>query len=174
MVSSAVVAGLGDILIQLVNHRVRGAGGLVFDIRRLLVFMIVAGIYMAPATHWWFNFLDRMPVLREKSRWLKSLIMIAVDQTAGALIITSGFFFAFELVNRLAPPTTSPLTIFSLLEAGWVANKRNLWPSLVANWYCWPAINLLNFQYVPVQYRVLFANVAAVFWNMFLSNIANK
>ncbi|RYG65867.1 hypothetical protein EON64_11035 [archaeon] len=60
---------------------------------------------------------------------------------------------AHTQVNRLAPPFSTPLRFSSLLEAGWKANVRNLWPSLVANWYCWPAINLVNFQYVPVQYR---------------------
>jgi hypothetical protein len=119
--------------------------------------------------------------------------MIAVDQTVGALVISAAFFYAFELVSlyelvyiiialiilflqvqRLFPPYNAPFSLAAVVQAGTQANRRNLWATLVANWYCWPFINFVNFHWIPVQYRVLFANVAAVFWNMFLSNIANK
>lgn len=77
-------------------------------------------------------------------------------------------------VQRILPPTADPLNLTAALLAGTEANQRHLWATLVANWYCWPFINFVNFHWVPAQYRVLFANVAAVFWNMFLSNIANS
>lgn len=28
----------------------------------------------------------------------------------------------------------------------------------------WPIVSLINYRYVPVQFRVLFANVIALFW----------
>ena len=59
-------------------------------------------------------------------------------------------------------------------DAGTKSTKNNLWETLVANWYCWPVINFVNFLVVPLQYRVLVSNLAAVFWNMFLSNVANR
>ncbi|RYG65866.1 hypothetical protein EON64_11030 [archaeon] len=118
MITSAVVAGLGDLLIQLLNHKLHGARKVAVDLRRLFVFMAVAGFYMAPATHWWFNFLDRMPVLRGKSRWAQSLIMIAVDQTAGALLITSGFFFAFELVSTSVSNTLCVVRVLRMWMVG--------------------------------------------------------
>jgi hypothetical protein len=45
---------------------------------------------------------------------------------------------------------------------------------MIANWYCWPIINFVNFLVIPLNYRVLFANFCAVFWNMYLSNVANR
>lgn len=54
--------------------------------------------------------------------------------------------------NLLYPPYKS-VTLGQLLQAGLDMNKKNLWKALVANWYCWPVINLVNFHYIPVQFR---------------------
>jgi len=59
IISSGVVGGLGDILIQLVNN-----GGLIhaLDMRRLIVFTSVAAFYIAPVINIWFNWLNTMPI----------------------------------------------------------------------------------------------------------------
>ena len=62
----------------------------------------------------------------------------------------------------------------NFLLAGWKSTKSNLKETMIANWYCWPIINFVNFLIIPLNYRVLFANFCAVFWNMFLSGIANR
>eukprot|EP01035_Chromulina_nebulosa_P019232 gene19232-25083_t len=102
----------------------------------------------------------------------KALIMMLADQTIGATVITIGFFYAFELFQRIIPPYG--LFAGSFLSAGLQSTKNNLWITLIANWYCWPVINFVNFLWIPLQYRVLFSNTAAVFWNMFLSSVANR
>jgi peroxisomal membrane protein 2 len=39
------------------------------------------------------------------------------------------------------------------------------YPRLQLNgWKVWPLVSLINYRYVPVQFRVLFANVVALFW----------
>ena len=102
----------------------------------------------------------------------KALSMMVVDQTVGATVITIGIFYAFELAQKLIPPYSSSPESF--LTAGLRTTKNSLWETLVANWYCWPIINFVNFLVIPVNYRVLFSNLAAVFWNMFLSSVANR
>ena len=62
----------------------------------------------------------------------------------------------------------------NFLLAGWKSTKNNLKETMIANWYCWPIINFVNFLVIPLNYRVLFANFCAVFWNMYLSNVANR
>lgn len=95
IVSSAVVGGLGDFLIQSYDGRTSKKP---IDLRRLLVFSMVTGIYIAPVIHLWFNFLAGMPFLAKMSNMKQALWMMFVDQTVGATIITMGFFFAFEMV----------------------------------------------------------------------------
>lgn len=113
MISSAMVAGLGDVLIQVWTQRMAGAATIALDLRRLFVFMTVAGFYIAPATHYWFNYLDAMPFARGLGKWARSFVMIAVDQTVGALVISAAFFYAFELVSE-AMLYSAPFPLASL------------------------------------------------------------
>ena len=109
MLSSAVVGGLGDILIQKVQGR---TSRVQFDYRRLFVFSLVAGLYIAPVIHIWFDWLDKLYLLVGLSNIQKSLVMMLLDQTFGAVIINMFFFIAFELVSR-----TFFKTKFSLLSS---------------------------------------------------------
>ena len=47
-------------------------------------------------------------------------------------------------------------------------------PAPPADCVVWPPLQLINFTFVPLQYRVLYVNVANLFWNTFLSLQANK
>lgn len=102
IVTSGLVGGLGDVLIQLVTCY-RAKKPFVIDIRRLVVFISVAAIYIAPVIHVWFDYLEKMPLppAIKESPLKKSLAMILLDQTFGAVVISAGFFYAFELVNKL-------------------------------------------------------------------------
>jgi hypothetical protein len=47
-------------------------------------------------------------------------------------------------------------------------------PTLVANWYVWPAAQLINFTVVPLDLRILYVNVVSIAWTAFISNVANS
>jgi hypothetical protein len=96
MISSAIVGGLGDVLIQSYEARKTKKP---IDLRRLLVFSSVCSLYMAPVINVWFNFLASLPFLASMSNLKKALWQIFIDQTVGATLITVGFFFAFEMVS---------------------------------------------------------------------------
>jgi len=172
IVSSGFIGGLGDVLIQLYEGRAKG-DAFAFDYRRLAVFTAVTAFYIAPVIHVWFNMLATMPMPVGAGNVMRAAIMMLADQTVGATVITIGFFYAFELSQKLFPPY-SDVPLLSFLDAGLKSTKNNLWITMIANWYCWPVINFVNFLVVPIQFRVLFSNFAAVFWNMFLSSVANR
>lgn len=175
-ISSGIVGGTGDILIQYVTSHAweAGSSGFVLDIRRLSVFTAVAAFYIAPVINIWFNWLNSLPYPKNFNNFSKALAMMVADQTIGATVITAGFFFAFELAQVLFPPYSSIINLKSVFAAGLRSTEKNLWTTLIVNWYCWPVINFVNFLVIPLRYRVLFSNFAAVFWNMFLSNVANN
>ena len=169
IISSALVGGVGDLLIQLLNQK-KGLGA--FNFRRWLVFTAVAGFYIAPAIHLWFNYLGYLVLPASLGKFGVAFVQMALDQTFGAVIINAGFFYAFALSDAIFPPNLSKLQ--NVLVEGTKSVRSNMWETLVANWYCWPVINFLNFLVIPLEFRVLFSNFAAVFWNMFLSTIANR
>ena len=47
--------------------------------------------------------------------------------------------------------------------------KKKFFPTLWVNWQVWPAINFLNFAFIPQKYHILLINVVSVFWTGFLS-----
>lgn len=94
ILSSGFIGGLGDVLIQLISTKS-------FDLRRFIVFTSVAAFYIAPVIHVWFNWLSKIPMPASFNNVSKALVMMIVDQTVGASVITAGFFYAFELVSRI-------------------------------------------------------------------------
>ena len=62
-------------------------------------------------------------------------------------------FFSVQLqAQRLIAPSPLPY-VRTMFEAGTVALRNNLIPTIMASWYCWPLVNFINFRYVPPQYR---------------------
>ena len=173
MMSSGVIGTIGDLLIQQLENYGKKESSL--DVRRAAVFCLVAAFYIAPAIHNWFELLNNMAINIIPShfgRVAKAALMIMFDQTIGAIVVTFGFFYAFEFFDSLLPGGTPREKSFFAIANNSVRN--NFWRTIIGNWTCWPAINFVNFLFIPHKFRVLFSNFAAIFWNMFLSQVANS
>ena len=55
-------------------------------------------------------------------------------------------------------------------EDAYEKSKKNFVSALFGNWKIWTIPQLFNLSIVPVEYRVLFANMVAFFWNIYLTN----
>jgi len=42
-------------------------------------------------------------------------------------------------------------------------------PAIIANWEVWPVVQLVNFRFMPLAYRVPFQATCGVFWTLYLS-----
>ncbi|XP_008564392.1 PREDICTED: peroxisomal membrane protein 2 [Galeopterus variegatus] len=49
--------------------------------------------------------------------------------------------------------------------------RRGFWPALWMNWRVWTPVQFINVNYVPVQFRVLFGNLVALFWYVYLASL---
>ncbi|XP_068559678.1 LOW QUALITY PROTEIN: peroxisomal membrane protein 2-like, partial [Cebidichthys violaceus] len=66
--------------------------------------------------------------------------------------------------------------VMNILEAkGWRDFEKKMrgsyWTALKMNWKVWTPFQFININFVPVQFRVLFANMVALFWYAYLASV---
>uniref|UniRef100_A0A4W5M0R9 Peroxisomal membrane protein 2 n=1 Tax=Hucho hucho TaxID=62062 RepID=A0A4W5M0R9_9TELE len=49
--------------------------------------------------------------------------------------------------------------------------NSSYWPALKMNWKVWTPFQFININYVAVEFRVLFANMVALFWYAYLASV---
>lgn len=52
--------------------------------------------------------------------------------------------------------------------------KKEMIPTMVTSWKVWPLAQLINFYFLPPQYRSIYANAVGACWNMYLTLIGYK
>lgn len=60
------------------------------------------------------------------------------------------------------------------MENAWKKTKRDYLELVVTAWECWIPVTMINFIFVPVQFRLLFVNIIQIGFGVFVSKIANK
>jgi hypothetical protein len=148
-VTSGLISGTGDTICQYVASPEDP-----WDLLRTARFVAMGVFWVAPMTHVWYDALSTriIPGGRSRSKVFQRLLL---DQ----------FGFA-------------PLFVPSFMAGLWILEGRdNIWENLVsiapsvieANWALWIPAQLINFSMIPLNYQVLFGNVVALVWNIYLS-----
>ncbi|KAH9110448.1 hypothetical protein LEN26_003378 [Aphanomyces euteiches] len=151
--SSGAIAGIGDVVSQLGIEDAE-----TFDVRRLVIFTAVGGVYIAPLLHVSYGLLNRLFVGVSTKVVLQR---VAVDQ----FVLTPTFFVSyFALMQTLA---ADDVTIEEKLRQEW-------WPTVQTNWVVWVPAMWINFRYIALPYQVLFSNVVSLFWNAYMSFVSHR
>ncbi|KAJ5243127.1 hypothetical protein PENSTE_c001G03158 [Penicillium steckii] len=190
MVTNAVLGGVADTVAQLITafqtrsqQRSEGGDGFIsiefsdfdkekppavgefgyaqrspspFDFERLTRFMAY-GFFMAPVQFQWFGFLSRAFPLTKKNPTAPVFKRVAFDQFIFAPFGLACFF-----------------TYMTIAEGG---GKRALTqkfrdvylPTLKANFVLWPAVQILNFRVIPIQFQIPFVSCIGIAWTAYLS-----
>lgn len=130
-----------------------------FDFERLTRFMAY-GFLMAPIQHKWFGFLSRTFPVSKASAFVPALKRVAFDQflfaPIGMLISVSDLVFITHINLGLG----IFFTFMTVAEGG---GKRAVTrkfqdvyvPSLKANYMVWPAVQIINFRLMPIQFQIV-------------------
>lgn len=114
------------------------------------------GIIAGPMGHSWFTFLERA-VMPSAPRSLPAVgLKMAMDQT---LMAPFGCMLYFACMDLL---TGQPDAVIPSLHS-------KFRKTLLASYKLWPAAHVINFAFVPPQYRVLYTNLVSVVWTSILS-----
>jgi protein Mpv17 len=115
-----------------------------FDFERLTRFMAY-GFAMAPIQFKWFGFLARAFPITKASAFGPALKRVAVDQIVFAPI-SVGLFFTVMTVAEGGGRRAVALKL-----------KDTYLPTLKANYMVWPAVQIINFRLMPVQFQLVSA-----------------
>lgn len=113
-----------------------------FDFERLTRFMAY-GFAMAPIQFKWFGFLSRAFPMTKTSAFVPALKRVAVDQIVFAPVSVALFF-----------------SVMTVAEGGGrravVLKLKDMYmPTLKANYMVWPAVQIINFRLMPVQFQLV-------------------
>ncbi|GIL73673.1 hypothetical protein Vretifemale_3805, partial [Volvox reticuliferus] len=148
-VTSACVAALSDVVAQLI------ISGSYKSVKRTLAVACFGAIYTGPSAHYWQKFMERL--FSGKKDLTTVLQKVLVDQLTYGPVCNVLFMSFATLVLEGKP--------FSFL----LQKIAKDYPGVQLNgWRLWPLAALINYRFVPLQFRVLFINVVAFIWTTFL------
>ncbi|XP_064209675.1 peroxisomal membrane protein 2 [Anguilla rostrata] len=159
-VTSGILSALGNLLSQaLESRKKRTTDG---NLRKGLNVLgparfAVYGLFCTgPLSHYFYQLMELVFPSSEPYCALKRLLLDRLVFAPAFLLL---FFF---VMNVLEGRTISAFQ--GKVRAGY-------WPALKMNWKVWTPFQFININYVPVQFRVLFANLVALFWYAYLASV---
>lgn len=156
MITSFITFGSGDIICQQIEKSKNKNKN--FDIMRTIK-QGTFGFLVTPYLH--LQFCKIMPWLFNGKGTINAVKSVAYDQLIGAPIFTCLFFTFLDMSNgKNFNESTKEL-------------EKKLMPTLYMNWKIWPVLMFINFSFVPVAYRILYSNIAGMFWSTYLSSAQN-
>lgn len=116
--------------------------------------------FVAPLLH--VNYSYILPRLVPEISAVGALKKLAIDQLIFAPLVILMFYPAINIVEGKS------------LSHAIEDLKNKYYATMVANYKIWPAANLINFYFVPIQYQVLWANLISLVFNACLSYLHNS
>jgi len=147
--------GTGDVISQTLVEKQSEQ----FDWIRTAKFTGLGLLAVGPTLRLWYGVLDRYIVYTGAKG---TLMKVATDQLLFAPTFVAAFMSTIALLNG-----ESVDKIKTRLE-------QDYCNVLTTNWKVWPLFQTVNFYFVPLQHRVLAAQIVALFWNVYLSFITNR
>ncbi|KAK0721871.1 hypothetical protein B0T26DRAFT_700535 [Lasiosphaeria miniovina] len=127
-----------------------------FDFERLTRFMAY-GFCMAPVQFRWFKFLERTFPISKASAFVPAMKRVAMDQLVFAPFGVAAFFTAMTIAEGGGR------------RAVYQKMRDMYFPTLKANYMLWPAVQVINFRLMPVQFQLPFVSTVGIAWTAYLS-----
>ncbi|KAI1901019.1 hypothetical protein AGOR_G00055840 [Albula goreensis] len=109
-----------------------------------------------PLSHYFYQLIELLLPTTVPYCMLKRLLL-------DRLIFAPAFLLLFFFIMNILEGRT-----FSAFQG---KVRAGYWPALKMNWKVWTPFQFININYVPVQFRVLFANLVALFWYAYLASV---
>ncbi|XP_003974957.1 peroxisomal membrane protein 2 [Takifugu rubripes] len=152
-VTSGILTALGNLLSQNLEARKKAGAIDGTGVARYAVY----GLFITgPVSHCFYQLMEALIPTTDPHCIIKRLLL-------DRLIFAPGFLLIFYFVMNI------------LEFKGWEEFEKKLkgsfWTALKMNWKVWTPFQFVNINFVPVQFRVLFANMVALFWYAYLASV---
>ncbi|KGN61586.1 peroxisomal membrane protein PMP22 [Cucumis sativus] len=149
-ITAGVLAGISDSVAQ----KISGIKKLQF--RRLLLLMLYGFAYAGPFGHFLHKLMDR--IFKGKKGNTTVAKKVLLEQVTSSPWNNLFFMMYYGLVVEGRP--------WSLVKA----KVRKDYPTIqLTAWRFWPIVGWVNYQYMPIQFRVIFHSFVASCWGIFLN-----
>lgn len=129
-------------------------------LKRLVVFGSYGMLCTGPLLHYWYAALERIAASFSLTGDIALLVKVLLQQG----VFTPPFLlFTLAYINYFLSMDVTK-TVREVKNAYAVA--------LFTNWKVWTVAQAVNFKAVPLDYRVLFGNLVALWWNVYLSMLS--
>lgn len=152
VISAGVLAGSGDVIGQTIVEGQRTKE--TYNLKRTIRFASIATCFVAPVMYRWFRFLE---TIRGHPRILP-LKRVLIDQSIMAPLLTYAFITMIHIMEGKKPKKA--------LEN----SRKQICPILLTNYKVWPLIQLFNFYFIPLRYRIMLIQTIGILWNAYLSH----
>ncbi|XP_060116006.1 protein Mpv17 isoform X2 [Heteronotia binoei] len=156
IITAGTLVGAGDVISQQLVER-RGFAG--HNSQRTLKMMTVGFCFVGPVIGGWYHVLDRLVPGKTKAAALQKMLL---DQGGFAPCFLGCFLAVVGTLNGLS------------MEENWSKIKRDYQDTLITNYYIWPAVQVANFYFIPLNYRLAVVQCVAIVFNAYLSWKTNQ
>ncbi|XAR65667.1 hypothetical protein NMG60_11009851 [Bertholletia excelsa] len=150
MITAGVLSAISDIVAQ----KLTGIQKL--QLRRLLLKVLFGFAYLGPFGHFLHILLDKILGGKKDSKTVAKKVVL--EQLTSSPWNNLLFMLYYGLVVEGGP---------------WVHVKSKIKKDYAmvqyTAWTFWPVVGWVNYQYIPLQLRVVFHSVVACFWGIFLN-----
>lgn len=154
--TSIITFGGGDVICQLMEKYSDSAKRLDYwRVFRQASF----GLFLTPYLHLQYNII--IPRFFPSGSRYSLVKILCYDQTVNATVAIIFFFLWIDFLTGKSFGKSVEETRIKLL------------PTLIANWKLWPAAQVVTFTVMPIPYRVFWANIVGLVWNVYLSYMQN-
>ncbi|XP_064434203.1 peroxisomal membrane protein 2 isoform X2 [Mirounga angustirostris] len=112
--------------------------------------------FTGPLSHFFYVFMEHWIPSEVPLAGLKRLLL-------DRLLFAPAFLLLFFLIMNFLEGRDAAAVAVQI--------RRNFWPALCMNWQVWTPAQFVNINYVPLQFRVLFANLVSLFWYIYLASL---
>ncbi|XP_046872817.1 peroxisomal membrane protein 2 [Hypomesus transpacificus] len=155
-VTSGILSALGNILSQTLEARKKTKDLKKIDITGPTRYAIYGLFVTGPVSHVFYQLMEVLMPASEPYCVVKRLLL-------DRLVFAPAFLMLFYFVMNILEGKS--LSDFE----GKV--RTSYWTALKMNWKVWTPFQFININYIPVQFRVLFANMVALFWYAYLASV---